>query len=114
MILTKSSGSDDEMVWSATIAVGRNAAENDALFSKAKQTDIWFHLHNLPSAHVYLSITGNPSKACIKSLVQECANLVKQYSKCASNAKVDYVKKRYISKGNKPGEVVMRKRPGIV
>lgn len=54
-ILTKSSGSDDETVWSATIAVGRNAAENDALFSKAKQTDIWFHLHNLPSAHVYLS-----------------------------------------------------------
>ena len=100
--------------WSATINLGRNANENDLLFRTAKQMDMWFHLYNLPSAHAYLSINGNPSTSCLKSLMQECANLVRQYSKCAGNTKVNYLQRRFLSKGSKAGEVVLKKSPGCM
>jgi predicted ribosome quality control (RQC) complex YloA/Tae2 family protein len=37
------------------IVIGETAEENTEIISKAKQTDVWFHLANLPSCHVIIS-----------------------------------------------------------
>ncbi len=100
-------------VWSAVIYVGTNAKENDDLFHTVKQTDLWFHLANLSSAHVYLSINGIPSKSEFGKLMYECGNIVKQHSKCNNNAKVCYIERKYLSKDKKTktGQVILKKRP---
>ena len=37
------------------IKIGNNKNENNQIISESKQTDIWFHLSNLPSCHIVLS-----------------------------------------------------------
>jgi predicted ribosome quality control (RQC) complex YloA/Tae2 family protein len=62
------------------IQIGRSAAENTALVSAAKGTDIWFHVHQAPSCHVILK---NDAKihAIPHKVIKRCAYLCKVNSK---------------------------------
>jgi predicted ribosome quality control (RQC) complex YloA/Tae2 family protein len=67
-----------------TINVGRNAKDNWDLIDKSKQEDIWFHVDDIPSCHVVLTIDDN--KIPHKSVINYCAFL------CKSNSKARYIK----------------------
>ena len=98
----------------ATISVGHNANENDMLFKNAHCDDIWFHLASGPSAHVYLHVdSGTISKRNYLTLLHECADFVRKYSKCCYNASVNYLPRRYLYKDAqcKQGEVILKKSP---
>lgn len=61
-----------------TVTLGENAKENDRIRKYASQKDFWFHLENVASPHVILSVgKGAPSR----DDVNDCAQLVKQFSK---------------------------------
>ena len=117
-IIKKTADLQDETVeWSATIHVGRNCVENDLLFFQAHQNDVWFHLDKGSSAHVYLHIDkGTLNKGALSQLMHECADLVRQHSKCNSNAKVASLPKRYLRKTPdcKPGEVILVRSPDLL
>jgi predicted ribosome quality control (RQC) complex YloA/Tae2 family protein len=68
------------------IQIGRSAAENTALVSAAKGTDIWFHVHQAPSCHVILK---NDAKihAIPHKVIKRCAYLCKVNSKARPNPK---------------------------
>jgi predicted ribosome quality control (RQC) complex YloA/Tae2 family protein len=60
------------------IKYGKNKKGNFALISQAQATDLWFHLHNMPSAHVVLTHSeGKPPKQVLK----RCAMICKARSK---------------------------------
>lgn len=101
---------DDSFV----IHIGQNAKENDTLFQMANQNDIWFHLHNGSSAHVWLSqIKENKVN---KQVLHTCAKYVIENSKCSShNVKICYLRKRFLKKDfTKEGCVILKKTPLII
>jgi predicted ribosome quality control (RQC) complex YloA/Tae2 family protein len=96
----------------ATIKVGKNALENDMLFNTSKPSDIWFHLKNGSSAHVYLSVSDELNKSDMKTIFVHCANLVKQHSKCNDKSKVIYLERQYLRKKDcQVGQVLLVKKP---
>lgn len=99
----------------AVIYVGKNARENDELFKNRNETDTWFHLNSLPSAHVWLVIPN--SEKPTKSLIIECAQLVKDNSKCSvSKISISYLEKRFLfkKKNTSAGTVFLKKSPNII
>lgn len=60
------------------IKLGENAQENQALCKQARQNDEWFHVEGIPSPHAILEVGGG---APPRASVQDCAQLVKHYSK---------------------------------
>ncbi|GAB0491537.1 hypothetical protein MMPV_002791 [Pyropia vietnamensis] len=68
------------------IAVGENAAENQALVGAARQNDVWVHLASGPSAHALVALTGRsppPTDAAVRAAVADAGQLVKHYSPAA-------------------------------
>lgn len=92
------------------VLVGKNNIQNDIITTElAGKDDLWFHVKNMPGAHVLLVTGGGaPSGADITC----AAGLAAYYSKArgAAKAEVDCVKARYVKKpaGAKPGAVVFR------
>lgn len=67
---------------SAVIYMGKDKHENEFLIKYAQHHDIWFHVANLSSAHVYLR-TAKPIQSYAEippDLIQECAQLTKANS----------------------------------
>ena len=61
--------------------MGRDKYENEDLIKFGLPEDIWFHVDDLSSAHVYLRLNLDEDFDNIPSaLVQECAQLVKANS----------------------------------
>ena len=66
----------------STIYMGKDKFENEFLIKYAQHHDVWFHVDNLSSAHVYLR-TAEPITSLdqIKpETVQECCALTKANS----------------------------------
>lgn len=66
----------------AVIYMGKDKYENEFLIKYAQHHDIWFHVANLSSAHVYLR-TAQPITAYTElspELIMECAQLTKANS----------------------------------
>jgi predicted ribosome quality control (RQC) complex YloA/Tae2 family protein len=59
----------------AMIYMGRDKHENEFLIKYAQHHDIWFHVHNLSSAHVYLrtKVPVEKYKELSEELIAECA-----------------------------------------
>ncbi len=97
-----------------TIVIGENQKDNDMIISTSMQTDIWFHLANLPSCHVILSCTKKQSVT--KKMIKYCAMLVKQHTKYKNRkVKVNYTTIKNIRKTNVAGEVIIKgKASGLV
>ena len=90
------------------IAIGENQKDNDMIISKSKQTDVWFHLANLPSCHVILSCTKK--HPVTKKMIKYCAALVKQHTKYRNikKIKVNYTTIKNIRKTGVKGEVIIK------
>jgi predicted ribosome quality control (RQC) complex YloA/Tae2 family protein len=76
-----------------TYTIGTNAQENFDIIDAANETDLWFHVDNLPSCHVVASIP-NPEKYNHKELAyiaKQGACICKQYSKYASQKKLPII-----------------------
>lgn len=68
---------------SAIIKIGRNQSENNKLVLAAHPDDIWMHLLSESSPHLLLKCNK-----ITPELLQHCAQLVKQYSKCRGMKRV--------------------------
>ncbi len=41
------------------ILIGQNAKDNENIIKMSEQNDLWFHVDNLPSAHIILQSNGD-------------------------------------------------------
>lgn len=65
----------------ALLYMGRDKHENEELIRWGWPEDVWFHVDNLSSAHVYLRLPPDMSIDAIpKELIQDCAQLTKANS----------------------------------
>src|ERR1700754_3422393 len=65
----------------AFIYVGKDKVENEDLIKFGWEEDVWFHVDNLSSAHVYLRLTAGESWTSIpQPLLEDCAQLTKANS----------------------------------
>ncbi|KAF2486964.1 hypothetical protein BDY17DRAFT_292427 [Neohortaea acidophila] len=67
----------------AFIYVGKDKVENEDLIAHGWPEDVWFHVDNLSSAHVYLRLpdpANAPWTAIPKDLLTDCAQLTKANS----------------------------------
>jgi len=65
----------------AFVYVGKDKEENEDLIKFGWDEDVWFHVDNLSSAHVYLRLkTGESWKSIQKDLLEDCAQLTKANS----------------------------------
>ncbi len=63
------------------IYMGRDKHENEDLISYGLPLDVWFHVDNLSSAHVYLRLPeGVTIEEIPEDTLEDCAQLVKQNS----------------------------------
>eukprot|EP00941_MAST-03F_sp_MAST-3F-sp1_P002049 g2049.t1 len=83
-----------------TVYVGKDKMENEILLQYGFPEDVWFHVDNLSSAHVYLRFPepGTKHKPCSdlskipEDVVNECCQLVKHNSiEGCKRAEVDVV-----------------------
>ncbi|KAE8397566.1 hypothetical protein BDV37DRAFT_265419 [Aspergillus pseudonomiae] len=66
---------------SAFIYVGKDKFENEDLIKYGLEKDVWFHVDNLSSAHVYLRLRDSESWDNIpQPLLEDCAQLTKANS----------------------------------
>ncbi|KAJ7046453.1 cytoplasmic protein [Mycena alexandri] len=66
-----------------TLYMGRDKVENEDLIKYAYPGDVWFHVDNLSSAHVYIRLPEDSSMtwdAIPEALLTDCAQLVKANS----------------------------------
>jgi hypothetical protein len=64
-----------------TMYMGRDKIENEDLIRFGWPVDLWFHVDNLSSAHVYLRLpAGMTPKQIPTSVLADCAQLVKANS----------------------------------
>ncbi len=96
------------------IRVGENAEENSKLISDSKQTDLWFHLDNLPSCHVVISC--NKKNPVSSIMIQYCAKLCKQHTKYKNyyKLKVMYTEIKNVKKTKTHGKVTIKGKSKIV
>ena len=93
-----------------TLHYGKNAHENWELFDAAEPDDLWFHLDDLPSAHVYLEVSKEePSDAAIEFAARlvltrtpKAVNTTK-----AKKITVIYCPRSNLAKGKSPGEILI-------
>lgn len=89
--------------------IGRNAVENTELVLRASEMDVWFHIHQVPSAHL---IYYNPEATDLqtlrkKGIIYKMALELKKsskYHKC-NNIEVIYDYIKNITPLTKPGLV---------
>merc|ERR1739838_969122 len=63
------------------IYMGRDKFDNEALIQYGWPEDLWFHVDDLSSAHVYLRLPrGDSFETVPEEVVEECASLVKANS----------------------------------
>jgi len=83
------------MLNTKTLLIGKNKYENNELFDNADYDDIWFHMKDVPSAHLWV-------KSCIltKNEIYLIALQLKKNSKHKkeNNISVVYTKKHNLQK----------------
>jgi|AntRauTorckE6833_2_1112554.scaffolds.fasta_scaffold22024_2 predicted ribosome quality control (RQC) complex YloA/Tae2 family protein len=90
------------------IIIGQNAVENDFIINQGKQTDIWFHLANLPSCHIIISC--DKKYPITKQMINYCALLVKEHTKYKNIKKVsvNYTELKNVKRTEIPGKVIIK------
>lgn len=98
---------EDQFFENNLIKIGENAKDNDEIIKEAKETDIWFHISELPSCHVVIECsTEYPIN---KKMISHCANLVKQNGKYKNipKLKINYTEIKNVTRTNVPGKVIV-------
>lgn len=88
------------------IYIGKNAKGNDLILKNAAKEDIWMHPKNIPGPHL---IIKNPKRLqeLEKTLLEQCAQKIKEKMQSNSKIEVDYTFVKYVKKpkGFKKGRV---------
>lgn len=87
------------------VAIGRNERENRELLKMARSQDIWAHIKDKPSAHMF--IFSHPHSPPSHILVKACTLLAKlsyphSSSQQALKVPIDYTQKKHVKFANKP------------
>ena len=84
------------------MVIGKNAKDNDKLFDEAEDDDIWFHLDEYPSAHLWIK-----NQSLSKQELYRVGLVLKQKSKYKkeNNVRIVYTTKSNLRKTKKLGEV---------
>jgi|TARA_Y100000816_G_scaffold291196_1_gene281825 predicted ribosome quality control (RQC) complex YloA/Tae2 family protein len=103
------------------IKIGSNSKENWELVDVLKRSDIWMHLKDAPSAHALIRI---PKKSRENNYIMNnsltyaarmlCAQSSKNISQNTDNVVFIYTNGKYVTKGNKEGEVILSKTPSEI
>ena len=90
------------------LQIGSNSSENDRLFDEANDGDVWFHVSNLPSPHMWLA---NPDINIIsnKQKLYRIALELKKNSKYKKHNMVNivYTTKDKLRKTDTPGTLII-------
>jgi len=96
------------------IHIGKNKEHNFELIDAAAPTDLWFHVQNIPSAHVILEIA--PGVKPDRSTLKQCALLCKAHSKAKNEKRVAiiYTEIMNVRKTGTIGKVDLSEQPKII
>ena len=89
--------------------IGKSAQENWNLIDSSNENDLWFHLDDIPSPHVFLKTNNTNKNKISKNVIKACAIYCKQYSKLKNNnnnVPVIYTEIKNIKKTNIIGSVI--------
>ena len=92
----------DITVCDKKIKYGRNKNENDILYTSADENDIWFHIHNEPSAHLWLKSTIYTKQELYTIALQ--LKMRSKYKK-QNHIEVIYTQKKNLQKTNTIGKL---------
>ena len=89
------------------IKIGENAKDNDNIIKESKETDVWFHISNLPSCHVIIECSKE--HPINKQMIAHCANLTKENGKYKniSKIKINYTEIKNVKRTLVPGKVMI-------
>lgn len=90
------------------IMVGKDQNDNDRKIDESEPTDIWFHVANAPSSHVFLKPPApTPLNKLPKQVLTRCACLCKANSQSKSQKKceINYTQVGNLEKTPTPGRV---------
>ena len=92
-----------------TYYIGRSAKENFDIIDAAEPYHIWFHVEGQSSCHVVAEIPQGLSREDIRRVVKQGAVICKQYSRFASQKKLDivYTSIQNVIKGEIMGSVML-------
>jgi len=82
------------------ITIGSNQNDNDVLFDLAEDNDLWFHVNNLPSAHLWVKFTDFDKNTLYRIALELKKN--SKYKKY-NNISVIYAPKSSLKKTDKLG-----------
>uniref|UniRef100_A0A6C0JKA8 NFACT RNA-binding domain-containing protein n=1 Tax=viral metagenome TaxID=1070528 RepID=A0A6C0JKA8_9ZZZZ len=89
--------------------IGENSQDNFDMIDDSLPDDIWFHVNNLPSAHIIASLPLGKKldKKQLSKIITQGAVICKQYSRYASqkNLKIVYTKVKFVKKTEIIGSV---------
>lgn len=90
------------------IKIGENAEDNDQIIKEAKQTDVWFHLSNLPSCHVIIECSRD--FPITSQMINYCGFLVKENTKYKNfqRVKVNYTEIKNVKRTEIKGKVILK------
>ncbi len=98
------------------VLVGKSGRQNDKLVRNASKRDVWFHVKNLPGAHVILK-TGEDPEKIPPEILYKASQLAAYYSKArgSTHVPVTHTPVKYLKKpkGAKPGLVIVEKEDVI-
>jgi predicted ribosome quality control (RQC) complex YloA/Tae2 family protein len=92
--------------------IGSNAKHNTQIVLDAHENDLWFHLNDLPSAHIIAKISDiELTKKQYKEVIIRGAKISKMISKYSSSKHLDisYTTIKYVKTTNTPGLVNLEK-----
>ena len=79
-----------ETINGTTYYIGRNTKENWDLFSQAEPCDLWFHLDEGPSSHVFLPVRDEIKQEEINEAAKLCKNILLRMK--SINTKIKIIK----------------------
>jgi Predicted RNA-binding protein homologous to eukaryotic snRNP len=89
------------------IYIGKTSIENWSLIDAAEESDIWFHVKDVPSCHVILKCSGK-LKDVPRAVVSHCVILCRKNSpKSNPHSEIIYAPIKNVKKGQHEGSVLV-------
>lgn len=85
--------------------IGKNKLENTKLIENSKPEDIWFHILNIPSCHVVVTLPENIDKKTKKTILKWGCIFCKKYSKITNKCHIMYTEIKNVNCTENNGEV---------
>ena len=95
------------------VIIGKNQCDNETLFDNALEHHTWFHIADLPSAHLWLDTTV---RSITKNQLYQTALQLKKKSKYSKMKYINivYAEKNQLQKTNVPGKLVISGKSKII